>query len=100
MPIVLVRGVAEALAEMKGPIILVANLLTEGRGMAGFTAADAVTRIEEAIQRRVGVGIVNLKWPAPRVVGRWAPRHKEPPAPGRLPPQCEVVGGEVWGGGN
>jgi len=32
-----VRGVAEALATMNGPIILVANLLTEGRGMAGFT---------------------------------------------------------------
>ena len=52
MPIFLVRGVAEALAEMKGPVILIANLLTEGRGMAGFTAADAVARIEEAIQRQ------------------------------------------------
>ena len=50
MPIFLVRGVAEALAQMKGPIILIANLLTEGRGMLGFTAADAVARIEEAIR--------------------------------------------------
>ena len=50
MPIFLVRGVAEALAHMKGPVILIANLLTEGRGMMGFTAADAVARIEEAIQ--------------------------------------------------
>src|SRR4029077_6142493 len=46
MPIFLVRGVAEALAGMKGPVILIANLLTEGRGMLGFTAADAVARIE------------------------------------------------------
>src|SRR5205823_12736672 len=45
MPIFLVRGVAEALADMKGPVILIANLLTEGRGMVGFTAADAVERI-------------------------------------------------------
>src|SRR5258708_3900653 len=45
MPIFLVRGVAEALAQVKGPVILVANLLTEGRGMLGFTAADAVARI-------------------------------------------------------
>ena len=52
MPIFLVRGVAEALAQMKGPVILIANLLTEGRGMVGFTAADAVARIEEAIQRQ------------------------------------------------
>ena len=50
MPIFLVRGVAEALSHMKGPIILIANLLTEGRGMTGFTAADAVARIEEAIR--------------------------------------------------
>src|SRR5436309_4371845 len=62
MPTVLVGGVAKALANMNGPIILVANLLTEGRGMAGFTAADAVARIEEAIGRRVDVVITNLKW--------------------------------------
>src|SRR5580704_7280428 len=47
MPIFLVRGVAEALAQAEGPVILVANLLTEGRGMLGFTAADAVGRIEQ-----------------------------------------------------
>ena len=34
MPIFLVRGVAEALREMKGPVILIANLLTEGQGHA------------------------------------------------------------------
>jgi 2-phospho-L-lactate transferase/gluconeogenesis factor (CofD/UPF0052 family) len=44
MPIFLVRGVSDALQTMKGPVILVANLLTEGRGMSGFTAADAVSR--------------------------------------------------------
>src|SRR5712692_7888370 len=53
MPIFLVRGVPDALNAMKGPVILVANLLTEGRGMVGFTAADAVERIEDAIHRRV-----------------------------------------------
>ena len=55
MPNLLVRGVADALARMKGPVILIANLLTEGRGMAGFTAADAVARIEEASHRKVDV---------------------------------------------
>src|ERR1041384_8359189 len=63
MPIFLVRGVAEALTDMKGPVILVANLLTEGRGMSGFTAADAVQRIEEAIGRRVDVVLTNTRWP-------------------------------------
>jgi len=98
MPIFLVRGVADALATVNGPIILVANLLTEGRGMAGFTAADAVTRIEDAIQRRVDVVITNVTWPSPQVLGRYALEHKEPLAPGSLPPHCELVGGEFWTG--
>jgi uncharacterized cofD-like protein len=96
MPIFLVRGVAEALGSMKGPVILVANLLTEGRGMAGFTAADAVARIEAAIQRSVDVVITNMRWPSPQVLGRYALEHKEPLAPGQLPPHCELVGGEFW----
>jgi hypothetical protein len=96
MPIFLVRGVADALAEMKGPIVLIANLLTEGRGMVGFTAADAVARIEDAIQRRVDVVITNVKWPSPQVLGRYALEHKEPLALGTLPPHVELVGGEFW----
>src|SRR5437773_5126862 len=98
MPIFLVRGVAEALGQMDGPVILVANLLTEGRGMTGSTAADAVARIEEAIQRRVDVVITNMTWPSPQVLGRYALEHKEPLAPGELPAHCELVGGEFWKG--
>jgi uncharacterized cofD-like protein len=96
MPIFLVRGVADAMKEIKGPVILIANLLTEGRGMAGFTAADAVGRIEEAIQRRVDAVITNMKWPSPQVLGRYGLEHKEPLAPGNLPAHCELVGGEFW----
>jgi len=96
MPIFLVGGVAEALAEMKGPIILIANLLTEGRGMLGFTAADAVARIEEASGRKVEVVITNMKWPSPQVLSRYAQEHKEPLSPGNLPAHCELVGGELW----
>jgi uncharacterized cofD-like protein len=98
MPIFLVRGVSEALSHMKGPIILIANLLTEGRGMTGFTAADAVARIEEASGRQVDVVITNMKWPSPQVLGRYALEHKEPLAPGTLPNHCELVGGEFWTG--
>ena len=98
MPIFLVQGVAEALKAMKGPVILIANLLTEGRGMAGFTAADAVRRIEEAIERPVDVVITNIKWPGSKVLGRYALEHKEPLAPGTLPDHCELVGGEFWRG--
>jgi len=98
MPIFLVRGVADALANMHGPVILIANLLTEGRGMTGFTAADAVARIEEAIQRSVDVVITNTTWPSPQVLGRYALEHKEPLGQGQLPDHCEVVGGEFWTG--
>jgi uncharacterized cofD-like protein len=98
MPIFLVRGVSDALGKMHGPVILIANLLTEGRGMTGFTAADAVARIEEAIQRRVDVVITNMTWPLPQVLGRYALEHKEPLAPGELPAHCELVGGEFWKG--
>src|SRR5437667_1008650 len=98
MPIFLVRGVAAALGKMEGSVILIANLLTEGRGMAGFTAADAVARIEEAIQRKVNVAITNMTWPSPQILGRYALEHKEPLAPGELPAHCELVGGEFWKG--
>jgi uncharacterized cofD-like protein len=98
MPIFLVRGVAEALARMKGPIILIANLLTEGRGMAGFTAADAVARIEEATRRQVDVVITNTVWPPAAVLERYAQEHKEPLSAGDLPKHCEIVGGEFWTG--
>jgi uncharacterized cofD-like protein len=98
MPIFLVRGVSDALRHVEGPVILIANLLTEGRGMLGFTAADAVARIEEAIGRPVDVVIVNMTWPSAKILGRYALEHKEPLAPGRLPDHCEIVGGEFWTG--
>jgi len=98
MPIFLVRGVSEALAQVEGPVILVANLLTEGRGMLGFTAADAVARIEQAIQRNVDVVITNTKWPSPQVLGRYALEHKEPLPPGELPGHAQMIGGEFWTG--
>jgi uncharacterized cofD-like protein len=96
MPIFLVRGVADALSQMKGPVILITNLLTEGRGMVGFTAADAVSRIEEAIGRHVDVVIANTKWPSAEVLTRYAAEHKEPLSPGCLPTHCELVGGDFW----
>lgn len=98
MPIFLVDGVAESLRQMAGPVILVANLLTEGRGMSGFTAADAVSRLEQAIQRQVDVVVTNSKWPMSKVLGRYKLEHKEPLMPGALPAHCEVVGGDFWTG--
>ena len=47
-----------------GPIILIANLLTEGSGMAGFTAADAARWVSRAIDRPVDVVIANTGRPS------------------------------------
>ncbi|HEX7136751.1 MAG TPA: gluconeogenesis factor YvcK family protein, partial [Vicinamibacterales bacterium] len=98
MPILLVRGVPDALAKVKGPVILIANLLTEGRGMLGFSAADGVAKIEAAIGRRVDVVVLNTKWPSPQILAEYAVEHKEPLVTGKLPAHCEVIGGEFWTG--
>src|SRR5438067_7550547 len=98
MPNFLVRGVPDAIARANGPIIFIANLLTEGGGMAGFTAADAVARIEDAIGRKVDVVMVNTTRPLPDILERYAQEHKQPLEPGTLAEHCELVGGEFWTG--
>jgi uncharacterized cofD-like protein len=96
MPPVLVRGVKEALAEVRGPIILIANLLTEGRGMAGFTAGDAVRWIADAIGRPVDVVIANGDGPSPDALARYAVEHKAPLEIGSLDRDCQLVIGQFW----
>jgi 2-phospho-L-lactate transferase/gluconeogenesis factor (CofD/UPF0052 family) len=96
MPIFLVQGVVEALAAVRGPVILIANLLTEGRGMRGFTAAEAVERIAGAIRRPVDVVIHNTGVPAAETLARYAEEHKEPLPLGCVPAGCQVVSGDFW----
>ena len=91
MPILLVRGVAEALRAVKGPILLVTNILTEGRGMHGFTAADAVTQVGEAVGRPVDVVLVNSGVPSDDVLDQYASEHKELLAVDDVPDGCEVI---------
>ena len=98
MPIFLVRGVADAFRTMNGPLILVSNLLTEGRGMTGFTAADAVAWIERTIDRRVDVVITNSRRPSQDVLDRYAVEHKQPLETGQLPARCEEVSADLWCG--
>ena len=99
VPIFLPRGVRDAMVAVRGPIVLVTNLLTEGRGMQGFTAAAAVSRISEAIGRPVDVVIVNTGHPGEEVLARYAGEHKEPLPVGDMPAGCDVVTGEFWPGG-
>lgn len=98
MPPLLVEGVPEAIAQVSGPVVFVANLLTEGRGMEDFTAGEAVIRIREAIGRRVDTVIFNTSRPGDDVLERYAAEHKRPLPLGEVPPETEVVQGPFWTG--
>ena len=96
MPILLVHGAPEAVRAVPGPIVLVTNLLTEGRGMWGFTAGEAVRRIADVIGRPVDVVIMDNSTPAPTTLARYLEEHKRPLERGDIPASCEVVEGEFW----
>jgi uncharacterized cofD-like protein len=96
MPPLLVRGVKEALAQVRGPIVVIANLLTEGRGMSGFTAADAARWVSDAIGRPVDVIIANDGRPSEDAMARYAAEHKEPLALGSLDAAIELMHGDFW----
>jgi uncharacterized cofD-like protein len=98
MPIFLVQGAAEALRRVDGPVVLVTNLLTEGRGMTSFTAADAVRMLGDTIGRAVDVVVVNTARPSAATLARYAEEHKAPLELGDVPASCEVVRGEFWCG--
>ena len=96
LPIFMVDGCRDALAEVRGPIIYIANLLTEGRGMAGFTAADAVRQLEKAIGRPVDAVVFNTVAPSREVLESYAREQKFPLGLGDLPPTCRLMEGEFW----
>jgi uncharacterized cofD-like protein len=96
MPIFLVRGAPDAIRKVRGPIVLVTNLLTEGRGMWNFTAADAVRQMGQTIGRPIDIVIVNTARPSAQTLERYQEEHKQPLELGDVPPECEVVSGEFW----
>lgn len=96
MPTLLVDGVADVLASVKGPIVVVSNLLTEGHGMRGFTAADEVAWVSKTIGRKVDVLIANQGQPSKEAVDRYAAEHKHPLQIGSLDPGTEAVVGDFW----
>jgi hypothetical protein len=91
-----VRGVREAVADVKGPIVLIANLLTEGSGMAAFSAADAANWVSRALGRRVDVLIANTGRPSADALTRYAAENKVPLPLGDIDPAIEVVTGRLW----
>jgi uncharacterized cofD-like protein len=98
LPIFLVEGCREALAEVKGPVIHVANLLTEGRGMAEFTAGEAVAQLGSALGRPIDALVFNVVPPSEAVLWQYAREHKHPLQLGSLPRSCQVIEGGFWRG--
>ncbi len=98
MPIFLVRGAPEAIQQVPGPVVLVTNLLTEGRGMWHFTAGEAVRQMSAAIGRPIDVVIVNTAHPSEETLARYREENKEPLEIGDVPATCEVVTGRFWCG--
>ena len=98
MPIFLVRGAPEAIKQVRGPVILVSNLLTEGRGMAGFNASTAIQLLEKTIGRPIDVVVFNSARPSADTLARYQQEHKAPLELGEVPSGCEVVSGEFWCG--
>jgi uncharacterized cofD-like protein len=98
MPIFLVHGAPEAVRQVRGPLILIANLLTEGLGMSAFTAGTAVRLLSEIIGRPIDVVVVNTTRPAASTLARYAAEHKAPLEIGDVPSETEIVRGEFWCG--
>jgi uncharacterized cofD-like protein len=97
LPIFLVDGCRDAIADLRGPVIYVANLLTEGRGMAEFSAGHAASRVTEAIGRSVDFVIFNNAPPDDRgVLERYAAEHKVPLPLGDMPAGTAVIEGAFW----
>jgi uncharacterized cofD-like protein len=96
LPVLAVEGMADAIKNVPGPVVLVANLLTEGRGMTGFTAADAVRRIENFIKRPVDAVLFNDGRPPADVLARYDAEHKRPLELGDLPAHCRLVRVAFW----
>ena len=96
MPTLLVNGVKESLAAVNGPIILVANLLTEGRGMQSFTAADSAEWVSRTIGRPVDVVLFNIARPGADILARYEREEKQPLALGQMPAGTDIVEGEFW----
>jgi uncharacterized cofD-like protein len=96
MPPLLVKGVADAIARVNGPVILIANLLTEGGGMRHFTAGEAVRQVSRTIGRKVDVVMVNTGRPTDAVLARYAAEHKAMLPVGDVPAGCEVIEADFW----
>jgi uncharacterized cofD-like protein len=98
MPTCLVQGVREAVGRVRGPVIYIANLLTEGGGMGAFTAAQGAQLIARQIGRPVDVILANQGLPDTKVLARYAEEDKHPMPIGDVVGCTSVVTAPFWTG--
>jgi uncharacterized cofD-like protein len=96
LPIFLVDGCAEAIRAVNGPVIVVANLLTEGRGMSTFTAGEGLRLLSDAIGRPIDAVIWNNAAPNDAVLESYRAENKSLLPLGEIPSDCLVVEGAFW----
>lgn len=78
LPNFLPTGIVSAIASSKAPLIFVANLLTEGRGMENMKLSDLVTILEKRLGRRVDGIVANNAMPSEKVLAAYAVEGKAP----------------------
>ncbi len=78
MPNFLPSGIASAVAASKAPVIFIANLLTEGRGMDKMALSDLLMILEKRIGRRVDGIIANSARPSDKILAAYAAEGKAP----------------------
>ncbi|MDP3988950.1 MAG: YvcK family protein [bacterium] len=72
------EGIKTALQESSAPIIFVANLLTEGKGMEGYDLPRIVETVEGYIGRPVSSIIANTRLPDDEMLLRYQAENKHP----------------------
>lgn len=88
IPVLLVRGVAEALRDTAAKIVYVCNTMTKPGETDGFTAAQFVAAVERALGRAVDTVVVNAAHPDAAVAARYA-------AAGSFPVENDLSGARI-----
>lgn len=72
IPVLLVRGVAEALRETRARLAYICNTMTKPGETDGYTATQFVSAVERALGRPVDTVVVNAAAPESEVAARYA----------------------------
>lgn len=78
LPNFLPNSIQAALRGSRAPLIFIANLLTEGRGMRSLTIPNMVEFVERAAGRGVSAVIMNTRKPNDDMCARYAAEEKYP----------------------